>query len=147
MHRSDNRIKAIISIGNYLLVRLLFRLPLHDYQNVTVYPRRLIQSVTLESESAFTNPECLLKVWRKGARIKEVPVAFIKRQHGEAKGTRLKVILASVGDIAGWWWRWIVRGRRADRGHGVVHYWNEADDLARHADQGAAAQARNSKAA
>jgi hypothetical protein len=28
-----------------------------------------------------------------------------------------------------------------------VHYWNEADDLARHADQGAAAQARNSKAA
>lgn len=132
--RSDNWRKAVISIVNYLLVRLLFRLPLHDYQNVTVYPRCLIQSCTLESDSAFTNPECLLKVWWKGARIKEVPVAFLKRQRGQAKGTRLKVIVASMRDIVGWWWRWIVRGRRADRGRGVVHYWNEADDRARRAE-------------
>ena len=107
------------------------RLPLHDYQNVTVYPRRLIQSCTLESESAFTNPECLLKVWWKGARIKEVPVAFCKRQHGQAKGTRLKVIVASIKDILCWWWRWIACGRRPDHGRGVVHYWTESDDLAR----------------
>jgi uncharacterized membrane protein YbhN (UPF0104 family) len=130
-YRSDNWRKAVISITNYLLVRFLFRLPLHDYQNVTVYPRRLIQSVTLESESAFTNPECLLKTWWSGARFKEVPVGFLKRQHGQAKGTRFKVILASIGDIFGWWWRWIVRGRRQDHGRGVVHYWSEGDDLAR----------------
>jgi hypothetical protein len=128
--RSDNWRKAVISIVNYLLVRMLFRLPVHDYQNVTVYPRRLIQSCTLESESAFTNPECLLKTWWKGARIKEVPVTFCKRQHGVAKGTRLKVILASIGDIVRWWWRWIVRGRRTDFGRGSVTYWAEADDLA-----------------
>jgi len=128
--RSDNWRKAVISIVNYLLVRVLFRLPLHDYQNVTVYPRRLIQSCTLESESAFTNPECLLKAWWKGACIKEVPVPFCKRQHGQAKGTRLKVILASIGDIFRWWWRWIVRGQRADFGRGTVAYWSESDDLA-----------------
>jgi glycosyltransferase involved in cell wall biosynthesis len=130
LRRSDNGLKALISITNYLLVRLLFRLPLHDYQNVTVYPRRLIQSVTLESESAFTNPECLLKVWWKGARIKEIPVPFLKRQLGLAKGTRPKVIWASIRDIFGWWWRWIVRGRRRDHGRGTVHAWSEADDLA-----------------
>jgi hypothetical protein len=52
-----------VSVVNYLLVRTLFRLPVHDFQNVTVYPSRLVQSFTLESDSAFTNPECLLKAW------------------------------------------------------------------------------------
>jgi glycosyltransferase involved in cell wall biosynthesis len=130
LRRSDNWLKAIVSIVNYLLVRLLFRLPVHDYQNVSVYPRKLIQSVTLESESAFTNPECLLKVWWKGARIKEIPVPFLKRQHGRAKGTRPKVIWASMRDIVGWWWRWVVCGRRSDHGCGSVCAWSEADDLA-----------------
>jgi glycosyltransferase involved in cell wall biosynthesis len=121
--RSDNRRKALVSVVNYLLIRLLFRLPLHDYQNVTVYPRALIQSVMLESESAFTNPECLLKTWWKGVRIKEVPVPFLKRQRGTAKGTRLRTICASVRDILYWWFRWIVLGRRSDRGTGQVEAW------------------------
>jgi hypothetical protein len=87
---------------------------------VTVYPSRLIQSVTLESESAFTNPECLLKVWWKDATIMEFPVPFLKRTRGVAKGTRPKVVLRSVADILSWWLRWIVLGRRPDRGKGRV---------------------------
>lgn len=124
--RSDTAYKGLVSITNYLLIRALFRLPVHDYQNVTVYPTRLIQSVTLESESAFTNPECLLKVWWKGASIKEFPVPFLKRQTGKAKGTRPKVIVRSIADILRWWMRWIVLGRRADRGRGTISYWNES---------------------
>jgi hypothetical protein len=81
-HRSDNPYKGLVSVVNYRLIRTLFRLPLGDYQNVTVYPRSLIQSVTLEAESAFTNPECLLKTWWHGATFKEVPVPFVKRQRG-----------------------------------------------------------------
>src|SRR5207302_11477139 len=61
--RSDTPWKAFVSIINYGLIRVLFRLPLADYQNVTIYPRELIQSVKLETDSAFTNPECLLKTW------------------------------------------------------------------------------------
>ena len=52
--RSDSSYKGVVSVVNYLVVRALFRLPVHDYQNVTIYPTSLIQSVTLESESAFT---------------------------------------------------------------------------------------------
>jgi hypothetical protein len=92
---------------------------------VTVYPRQLIQSVELEAESAFTNPECLLKTWWRGVTIKEVPVAFIKRQAGEAKGTRIKVVFASVKDVFIWWLRWIVLGRRSDRKRGKVVYWDD----------------------
>jgi len=123
--RSDTAYKGLVSITNYLLIRALFRLPVHDYQNVTVYPTKMIQSVTLESESAFTNPECLLKVWWKGARIKEFPVPFLKRQKGNAKGTRPKVIIRSIADIFRWWIRWIVLDGRPDRGRGTISYWNE----------------------
>src|SRR5205807_9425738 len=130
---SDNWRKAVISIVNSLLIRMLFRLPVHDYQNVTVYPRKLIQLCPLESESAFTNPECLLKTWWKGAHIKEIPVPFRKRQLGVAKGTRVKVIIASIRDILSWWWRWNVLRRRPDHGRGTVTYWSDADDLARSA--------------
>ncbi len=118
--RSDNAYKGLVSVVNYLLVRTLFRMPIHDFQNVTVYPSRLIQSVTLESESAFTNPECLLKVWWKGTTIMEFPVPFLKRTRGVAKGTRPKVVLRSVADILSWWLRWIVLGRRPDRSKGRV---------------------------
>ncbi len=123
--RSDSPLKALISLVNYLLVRFLFGLPLHDYQNVTVYPRRFIQSMEIESESAFTNPECLLKSWWRGASIMEIPVPFVKRQTGTAKGTRAGFVFAAVKDVIYWWWRWIVLGKRKDKGRGKVIYWRE----------------------
>jgi glycosyltransferase involved in cell wall biosynthesis len=120
LHRSDNVYKGFVSVVNYRLVRILFRLPLDDYQNVTVYPRALIQSVTLETESAFTNPECLLKTWWRGARFKQVPVPFVKRREGRSKGTRPRAIFAAIYDILYWWIQWMVLGRRTDRGRGYV---------------------------
>jgi glycosyltransferase involved in cell wall biosynthesis len=128
--RSDNLNKAVVSIVNYMLVRLLFQLPLHDYQNVTVYPRALIQSVTLETESSFTNPECLLKVWWKGATIREIPITFVRRRKGKAKGTRPRHIIAAIKDILYWWVRWIVLGKRQDKGKGQVIYTYESEALA-----------------
>ena len=118
--RSDSAYKGLVSVVNYRLIRTLFRLPLRDYQNVTVYPRALIQSVTLESESAFTNPECLLKTWWRGATFREVPVPFMKRRQGQGKGTRPGAIVAAIRDVVSWWFVWIVLGRRADRGRGRV---------------------------
>lgn len=123
--RSDHFGKAIVSVTNYLLIKFLFRLPLRDYQNVTVYPRALIQSAHLETQSAFTNPECLLKVWWKGVSIKEIPVPFIKRERGSAKGTRPKAVLAAVRDVVSWWVQWILLRRRPDHGRGRVVGWNE----------------------
>jgi glycosyltransferase involved in cell wall biosynthesis len=118
--RSDTAYKGLVSFVNYQLIRTLFRLPISDYQNVTVYPRTLIQGVTLETESSFTNPECLLKTWWRGATFLEVPVPFIKREKGTGKGTRPRAILAAIGDIGYWSARWIVLNRRQDRRRGKV---------------------------
>ena len=124
--RSDNVRKAVISTINYLLVRLLFGLPLQDYQNITVYRRALLQSLDLETDSAFTSPEMLLKAWWKGARFLEVPTRFVPRRQGQSKGTRVRFISAAVRDIITCWWRWIVLGQRTERGRGLVTHWQAA---------------------
>ncbi len=118
--RSDNFFKAVVSVTNYVLVRLLFNLPLHDFQNVTFYKRQLIQSVNFETASSFTNPECLLKTYWKGAVIKEIPIDFIARKKGKAKGTRIKSILSSIGNIFKYWFKWIVFNFRDDRSRGII---------------------------
>ena len=64
-NRSDTTYKGLISWVNYTLVRRLFNMPIHDFQNVTIYPTHLVQAVQIESESAFTNPECLIKTWMR----------------------------------------------------------------------------------
>ncbi|MBK9281079.1 MAG: glycosyltransferase family 2 protein [Candidatus Obscuribacter sp.] len=104
--RSDNFQKAIVSLSNYYVLRILFGVKFQDFQNVTFYPSKLIQSVTLEGNSSFINPECLLRVYEKGARFIEVPIPFIPRTAGMAKGTKLRAIIASVKDTMVAWYCW-----------------------------------------
>lgn len=110
--RSDTLGKAFVSLINYMLVRVLFGLNLSDYQNVSIYPTKIIKSLidSVESSSSFMNPELLYKANMLGASIVEVPVNFIPRKVGSAKGTRLKAIISSVRDIVICWWRWRVLG-------------------------------------
>ena len=112
--RSDNAYKGVVSIVNYWLIRLLFRLPF------TVYPRTLIQGVTLETESSFTNAECLLKTWWRGATFREVEVPFLKRERGRSTGTKPRAIVNAIRDILTWWTRWVLLGRRPDRKRGRI---------------------------
>lgn len=110
--RSDTVSKAFISVINYMLIRLLFRVPLSDFQNITFYPTKWIQSIEYEAKSSFANPEGLIKSYWNGMSIKEVSISFIARSKGEAKGTRLKAIINSVIDIFRLWFKWVVFGRR-----------------------------------
>lgn len=111
-NRSDSLWKAIVSLGNYGLLRLLFGARFHDFQNVTFYPSRFAQSLPIVGRTSFVNPELLLKSYVRGRRIVEVPIRFIPRTHGEAKGTRLKAILRSVQDVFRNWVAWGIEYRR-----------------------------------
>lgn len=110
--RSDTVSKAVISVINYILIRMLFRIPLSDYQNVTFYPTKVIQAIQFEAKSSFANPEGLIKSCWLGKSIKEVEIDFIPRKQGKAMGTRPKAIISSVSDIFRLWFEWIVLGRR-----------------------------------
>lgn len=110
--RSDTIPKAIVSVINYILIRLLFRIPLSDFQNVTFYPTKWIQSIKFEATSSFANPEGLIKSYWNGMLIKEVPINFIPRDKGEAKGTKPEAIINSVKDILFLWFKWVILGKR-----------------------------------
>ena len=118
--RSDSLYKGVVSLTNYTLIRVLFRLPFADFQNVTICPARLGQSLHLESEGSFTNPEVMMKLYWGGASFLQVPVLFQKRGRGKGTGTRVSAIVTSIGEIVGSWFRWIVLGRYPDRKPGVV---------------------------
>jgi hypothetical protein len=76
--------------------------------------------VTLETESSFTNAECLLKTWWRGATFREVEVPFLKRERGRGTGTKPRAIINAIRDILTWWLRWIVLGRVSDRKRGRI---------------------------
>jgi len=118
--RSDTLGKAFVSICNYMIIRVLFRFPLSDYQNVVFYRTSLIKSLKPEADSSFANPELLLKSHWRGASIVEVPISFIPRVAGEAKGTKFKSILKSVRDVFGFWVKWVLLGGRGSITKGVI---------------------------
>jgi hypothetical protein len=118
--RSDSVSKAFVSVINYVLIRLLFRVPVSDFQNVTFYPTKWIQSVRFEARSSFANPEGLIKAYWSGMTIKQVSIGFIPRQHGVAKGTRLPAIRAAIFDIVRLWLKWTVLRKRGRVSKGRV---------------------------
>jgi glycosyltransferase involved in cell wall biosynthesis len=118
--RSDTVLKAIISVTNYLLVRFLFRIPLADFQNVTIYPTKWIQTVKYESDSAFFNPEGLIKSYWSGKSIVEVPINFIPRKKGIPKGTTPRALFNAVRDIFTLYFKWVLLGKRGEIKKGKI---------------------------
>ncbi len=91
--RSDNFRKAIVSLGNYYLLRILYGMDFQDFQNIHFYPTAVAQSFTLQGNSSFLAPELLARAMGHGCRFLEVPIFFIPRKGGEAKGTKLRSIV------------------------------------------------------
>ncbi len=118
--RSDTIPKAIVSVVNFILIRGLYQVPLSDFQNVTFYKTKWIQSIKFEAKSSFANPECLIKSYWKGMSIKEVSINFIPRGEGEAKGTRPRAIFSSINDIIGLWFKWVVLGKKEFTEKGTI---------------------------
>ena len=110
--RSDSFSKAIVSLSNYYILKILFGLNFFDFQNVTFYPRKLIQSFKLTGKTSFLNPECLIRAYfEKHATFIEVPIPFIPRTKGEAKGTRFTTVIKSVIDVFSNWASWGIKYR------------------------------------
>jgi len=124
-NRSDNFKKIFISMVNYALLRVLFRLPLNDFQNVMFFRTSLMQSLALESSSSFLGIECLLKSYWKSSVIKEIPIPFIPRKLGKSQGTRFRAIYRSLVNIAKFWFKFVVLKSHQDNGNGIIIPYNK----------------------
>ena len=101
--RADTVLHGAVSLTNYYVLRLLFGVQLRDFQNIQIYPRRLIDKLDIKSSSSFIAPEMLYKCYLLGATFLEVPVRFIRRSAGKSRGIRPGSIMRSLRDIAKGW--------------------------------------------
>lgn len=111
-YRTDLKANSVyqkcLSLGNYYLIRLLFRMPFKAYQTLQFHRREFLQGIPLEARSSFLSPELLFKARRAGKTIKEVPVVFHPRVKGVAKGGKPVHVWRTFQDILRLWFRWIV---------------------------------------
>jgi glycosyltransferase involved in cell wall biosynthesis len=125
--RSDSLYKAVISLGNYYILRILFGVRFHDFQNITFYPTRLAQALPLVGRTSFTNPEMLFKSYYQGVRFIEVPIRFLPRTQGVPKGTRPSAVIKAIMDTARNWLAWGLPNRFLNRVPTRPHIWRVAE--------------------
>lgn len=114
-YRSDlsanNLYQKTLTVGNYIVIRLLFGVRLKAYQTVQFHRKSFLNSISIEAESSFISPELLLKAHKAGKRIKEVKIKYHPRLAGKAKGGNLKNILMTFKDILRFWFQWVILRR------------------------------------
>ena len=118
--RSDSLSKAIVSLGNYYCARILFGVRFHDFQSLMIFKRGWLQALPLRGRTAFLGPEMLVRSYWAGQSFIEVPVPFLKRTAGIAKGTRPLVVLRTVVDLVSNWLRWGLWIRFSAAGRGSI---------------------------
>jgi glycosyltransferase involved in cell wall biosynthesis len=113
--RSDDIIRAMVSLTNYYVLRILFGLDVHDFQNIQFHRTKTLQSFELRGESSFLAIEMMIRARSVGLDIIEVPIKFLPRTKGVSKGIHPKAILKSCRDILrnwlDWGWRFRLQGQ------------------------------------
>jgi len=117
--RSDRRgtslVRRLVSWINIALVRVLFRMPVHQFQYICMWPTRFLQEIAIEyPDSAFLQAEVLIKARDMGYQLAEVEVTYVPRMRGHPAGARTRLVLKSAADLFGFWLRWLLRKRSAD---------------------------------
>ena len=85
-HRLDPLIRKVASFGYNQLARLLFGLNVKDVDCAfKLFHRRVLDSMTIESERYFVNTEILAKINLLGYSIAQVPVTHLRRTEESSK--------------------------------------------------------------
>jgi glycosyltransferase involved in cell wall biosynthesis len=114
--RSDRRgtsfARRLVSWANIALVRLLFWMPVHQFQYICLWPTRLLHEISIDyPDSAFLQAEVLIKARDLGYRLAEVEIAYLPRTRGQASGARTRLVFRSALDMLHFWVRWLFRRR------------------------------------
>lgn len=98
--------RKLISVTNVALLRLMFDLKLRDYNFVQLFRKTVWDTVPVEASSTgFLIPSMLFGAHDRGLRIVSVDIDYHPRLHGTATAGHPKVVLASVRELFGYWWR------------------------------------------
>ncbi|MDO8503226.1 MAG: glycosyltransferase [bacterium] len=80
------------------LSRYLLGITLREFSSVSLWRRRVFESVEIESEdrSAMFLPELISKALKKNYKFTQIPIKWYKRKGGEPKGTRSVIALKTL---------------------------------------------------
>ena len=87
--------QVLLKIWNYVLFGLTVRDVDCAYK---LFPRYVRDAITLDTESAITVTEFIVKAIRHGYTLKETPVTHYPRKFGEQTGGNWRVILRAATD-------------------------------------------------
>ena len=101
----ENLIRKFNSLGFHFLVKILFGISLKEFSTVSLWRRRVVESIEIKSEdrSAMFLPELIYKAMKKNYKFVEVPIHWHLRRGGKAKGAGLKTIIKTfMGMLVLW---------------------------------------------
>ena len=100
-----SRFRKALSVGGNAYARLLLGLPVRDvtagFRLFRASTLRAIDLPTVQSVGYCFQADLTLRTVRAGLTVREVPIQFLEREHGESKMTRA-VATESLGRITRW---------------------------------------------
>ena len=98
--RQDTPLRLLNAWGWNVLMRLLFRLQVHDIDCAfKLFPTQLVRRVDVQAQGAMVNTEMLVKLKRLGYKWIEIPVNHYPREGGKATGANLGVIFRAFREL------------------------------------------------
>lgn len=99
--RRDHAGRGVLSRAFYHLVQRWLDLPVRDVSCAfKLYPRAMLERMTLQSRGAMIDAEMLTRARRMGLSIAQCPVAHRPRSAGRASGIRPFVICRAFWELA-----------------------------------------------
>jgi glycosyltransferase involved in cell wall biosynthesis len=97
---ANSPFRKLTSLANYYLIRVLFGVPLEDYQFIQFYKTDSIRPLLpLSSHGSFAPPELLIKAWKAGLKFQKHQLHFQARTAGEAKYGSPRRLIQSIAEI------------------------------------------------
>lgn len=98
LHRNDNIFRKFQSFFYNALLRLFFRINLHDVNSTKLFRCKILDEIKLAADSAFVDAEFCIKTVRKGLKVGEVEISHYPGEKGGG-GAHLKTVIPSVKDL------------------------------------------------
>jgi len=100
--------RLLLSYYANVYTRIVTGLPVHDATGgFKCFRREVLEAIDLDAvkSNGYTfQIEMSMRAWKRGYRIKEIPIIFTDREHGASKMSR-KIVREAIWMV--WWLRWM----------------------------------------
>jgi len=98
--RRDNAVRILNAHAWNWLIRTLLHVPVRDVDCAfKLFRRSVLTDLTIEAGGAMFSAELLARLVARGARIVEVPVRHLPREHGTSSGGNPRVIARAFYEL------------------------------------------------